>query len=180
MATLIRVDETCEIPDRLPVVALRDLVYFPYMVLPLLIGRPPSLAALEAAEKGAGYILFLAQKNVQVEDPSKDDLHRVGVVVKVLQVSRLADGNARVVLEGMGRCQVRRFLKSEAGFSASIEPFVAEERAAEQQEPKEDEALARGVLRLFHEYVHLCDRVPDDVLSSVSLENDRLRSAHQV
>jgi ATP-dependent Lon protease len=180
MATLIRVDETCEIPDRMPVVALRDLVYFPYMVLPLLIGRPPSLAALEAAEKGAGYILLLAQKNVQVEDPSKDDLHRVGVVAKVLQVSRLPDGNARVVLEGMGRCQVRRFLKSEAGFSASIEPFVAEERAAEQQEPKEDEALARGVLRLFHEYVHLCDRVPDDVLSSVSLESDRVRSAHLV
>ena len=179
MATLIRVDQTYEIPDRLPVVALRDLVYFPYMVLPLLIGRPPSLAALEAAEEGEGYILLLAQKNVQVEDPSKDDLHRVGVVAQVLQVSRLPDGNARVVLEGIGRCRVRRFLKSEAGFAASIEPFVVEERA-EGQESREDEALARGVLRLFHEYIHLCDRVPDDVLSSVSLESDRLRSAHLV
>ena len=179
MATLIRVDETYEIPDRLPVVALRDLVYFPYMVLPLLIGRPPSLAALEAAEKDAGYILLLAQKNIQVEDPSKADLHRVGVVARILQVSRLPDGNARVVLEGIARCRVRRFLKSDAGFAASIEPFVVEERA-EPQESKEDEALARGVLRLFHEYVHLCDRVPDDVLSSVSLESDRLRSAHLV
>ena len=179
MATLIRVDQTYEIPDRLPVVALRDLVYFPYMVLPLLIGRPPSLAALEAAEEGEGYILLLAQKNVQVEDPSRDDLHRVGVVAQVLQVSRLPDGNARVVLEGIGRCKVRRFLKSEAGFAASIEPFVVEE-LAEGQESKEDEALARGVLRLFHEYIHLCDRVPDDVLSSVSLESDRLRSAHLV
>ncbi len=179
MATLIRVDQTYEIPDRLPVVALRDLVYFPYMVLPLLIGRPPSLAALEAAEEGEGYILLLAQKNVQVEDPSRDDLHRVGVVAKVLQVSRLPDGNARVVLEGIGRCKVRRFLKSEVGFAASIEPFVVEE-LAEGQESKEDEALARGVLRLFHEYIHLCDRVPDDVLSSVSLESDRLRSAHLV
>ncbi len=79
MATLIRVDQTYEIPGHLPVVALRDLVFFPYMVLPLLIGRPPSIAALEAAEKGEGYILLLAQKDVQVEDPSKDDLHRVGV-----------------------------------------------------------------------------------------------------
>ena len=179
MATLIRVDQTYEIPDRLPVVALRDLVYFPYMVLPLLIGRPPSLAALEAAEQGEKYILLLAQKNVQVEDPSKDDLHRVGVVAQVLQVSRLPDGNARVVLEGIGRCRVRRFLKSEAGFAASIEPFVVEERS-EGQESREDEALARGVLRLFHEYIHLCDRVPDDVSSSVSLESDRLRSAHLV
>ena len=179
MATLIRVDQTYEIPDRLPVVALRDLVYFPYMVLPLLIGRPPSLAALEAAEQGERYILFLAQKNVQVEDPSKDDLHRVGVVAQVLQLSRLPDGNARVVLEGIGRCRVRRFLKSEAGFAASIEPFVVEERA-KGQESREDEALARGVLKLFHEYIHLCDRVPDDVSSSVSLESDRLRSAHLV
>ena len=179
MPTLIRVDQTYEIPDRLPVVALRDLVYFPYMVLPLLIGRPPSLAALEAAEEGAGYLLLLAQENVQVEEPSKDDLHRVGVVAQVLQVSRLPDGNARVVLEGIGRCRVRRFLKSEAGFAATVEPFVAEERA-DGQESKEDEALARGVLRLFHEYVHLCDRVPDDVMSSVSLESDRLRSAHLV
>ncbi len=70
MPTLIRVDQTYEIPDRLPVVALRDLVYFPYMVLPLLIGRPPSLAALEAAEEVEGYILLLAQENVEVEDPS--------------------------------------------------------------------------------------------------------------
>ena len=179
MPTLIRVDQTYEIPDRLPVVALRDLVYFPYMVLPLLIGRPPSLAALEAAEQGEGYLLLLAQENVQVEDPSKDDLHRVGVVAQVLEVSRLPDGNARVVLEGIGRCKVRRFLKSEAGFAATVEPFVARERA-DGRESKEDEALARGVLRLFHEYVHLCDRVPDDVVSSVSLESDRLRSAHLV
>ena len=179
MATLIRVDQSYEIPGQLPVVALRDLVFFPYMVLPLLIGRPPSLAALEAAEKGEGYILLLAQKDVQVEDPSKDDLHRVGVVAQVLQVSRLSDGNARVVLEGIGRCTVRRFLKSQAGFAASIEPFVAEERAGG-RERSEDEALARGVLRLFHEYVHLCDRVPDDVSSSISLEGDRLRSAHLI
>ena len=179
MATLIRVDQSYEIPDQLPVVALRDLVFFPYMVLPLLIGRPPSLAALEAAEKGDGYLLLLAQKDVQVEDPSKDEVHRIGVVAQVLQVSRLPDGNARVVLEGIGRCRVCRFLKPEAGFTASIEPFVTEERA-EGRESREDEAVARGVLRLFHEYVHLCDRVPDDVASSISLEGDRLRSAHLI
>ena len=179
MATLSRVDQTYEVPDQLPVVALRDLVFFPYMVLPLLIGRAPSLSALEAAEKGEGYILLLAQKDVGVEDPSKDDVHRVGVVAQVLQVSRLPDGNARVVLEGIGRTRVRRFLKSEPGIVAAIEPFVAEERADE-AEASEEEAIARGVLRLFHEYVHLCDRVPDDVAASITLEGDRLRSAHLI
>ena len=179
MAELIRVDQTYEVPDQLPVVALRDLVFFPYMVLPLLIGRPPSLAALEAAERGEGYVLLLAQKDVQVEAPSHDDMHRVGVVAQVLQVSRLPDGNARVVLEGVGRCRVRRFMTSENGFEAAIEPFVTEERTGPQEESG-DEAMARGVLRLFHEYVHLSDRVPDDVLSSTSLESDRLRSAHLI
>ena len=179
MATLIRVDQTYEIPDDVPVVALRDLVFFPYMVLPLLIGRPHSLAALEAAGKGEGFIVLLAQKDVQVEDPSEDDLHRLGVVAQVLQVSRLADGNARVVLEGIGRCRVRRFLKSEQGFAASIESFVAEERAPG-REASEDEAISRGVLRLFHEYVHLSERVPEEVLGSISLEGDRIRSAHLI
>ena len=115
MATLIRIDQSYEIPDELPVVALRDLVFFPYMVLPLLIGRPPSLAALEAAEAEEGYILLLAQKDVQVEDPTEEDAYRVGVVARVLQVSRLSDGNARVVFDGIGRGKVQRFLTSEAG-----------------------------------------------------------------
>ncbi len=179
MATLIRVDQTHEVPDELPVVALRDLVFFPYMVLPLLIGRPPSLAALQAAETGEGYIVLVAQKDLQVEDPSNDDVHRIGVVAQALEVSRLPDGNARVVLEGVGRCRLRWLVDSEAGFSASIEPFVAEERA-DREETNEEEATARGVLRLFHEYVHLCERVPNDVLSSTSLESDRLRSAHLI
>ena len=129
MATLIRVDQTYEIPDQLPVVALRDLVFFPYMVLPILIGRPPSLAALEAAEEGDGYILLLTQKDVQVEDPKRNDVHRVGTVARIIQVSRIPDGNARVVLEGLGRGRVRRFLPSDSGFRVSVEPFVREEAA---------------------------------------------------
>ena len=179
MATLIRLDQSYEIPDELPVVALRDLVFFPYMLLPLLIGRPPSLAALEAAESEEGYILLLAQKDVQVEDPTEEDAHRVGVVAKVLQVARLPDGNARVVFDGIGRGRVQRFLTSEAGFRAAIEPFVTEERVS-LPESNEDEALARGVLRLFHEYAQLNDRVPTDILGSISVETDRRKAAHLI
>ena len=179
MATLIRVDQTYEIPDQLPVVALRDLVFFPYMVLPILIGRPPSLAALKAAEEGDGYILLLAQKDVQVEDPRRNDIRRVGTVARILQVSRIPDGNARVVLEGLGRGRIRRFLPSDSGFRASVEPFVPEE-AATSPESNEDEALARGVVRLFNEYVRLSDRMPDELLASISLDGDRLRLAHLI
>ena len=179
MATLIRADQTNEVPDQLPVVALRDLVFFPYMVLPLLIGRPPSVAALEIAEEGDGYILLLAQKDVQVEDPERNDIHRVGTVARVLQVSRIPDGNARVVLEGLGRVRVRRFLPADAGLRASIEPFVEEEQATS-RESAEDEAVSRGVVKLFSEYIRLSDRVPDELLGSVALEGDRLRMAHLI
>ncbi len=179
MATLIRVDQTYETPDQLPVVALRDLVFFPYLVLPLLIGRPPSLASLDAAEEGKGFILLLAQKDVQVEDPTRNDIHRVGTVARILQVSRTPDSNARVVLEGLGRARVRRFLPWDAGFRASIEAFVPEERRPSRGST-EDEAAARGVVRLFNEYVELSDRMPDELLGSISLEGDRQRTAHLI
>ncbi|MEE2669693.1 MAG: endopeptidase La [Gemmatimonadota bacterium] len=179
MATLIRIDQSYKIPDELPAIPLRDLVFFPYIVLPLLIGRPSSLAALEVAENGEGYVLLLAQKDVQVEEPTEKDTHHVGVVAKVLEVARLSDGNARVVFEGIGRARVQHFLPSKVGFKVAIEPFVAEERIS-LPESNEDEALARGVLRLFHEYVHLNDLVPADILGSISLESDRIKVAHLI
>ena len=177
MATLIRVDQTYETPDRLPAVALRDLVFFPYLVSPLLIGRPPSLASLDAAEAGDRLILLLAQKDVQVEEPTPGDVHRVGTVARIVRFSRLPDGTARVVFEGLGRVRVRRFLSSEAGFRASVETFVAEERSRAVESP-EDEALARKVVRLFSEYARLHDRMPDELLESGSLQGDRQRTAH--
>jgi ATP-dependent Lon protease len=97
MATLKRVDETVELPDRLPVVALRDLVFFPYMVLPLLIGRPRSTAALGEAMEGDGLLLALTQRDVEQPEPGTQDLYRIGTVVRVLQTSQLPDGTSRVV-----------------------------------------------------------------------------------
>ncbi|SVC62577.1 uncharacterized protein METZ01_LOCUS315431, partial [marine metagenome] len=88
-------------------------------------------------------------------------------------------GNGRVVFEGIGRARVQHFLPSKVGFKVAIEPFVAEERIS-LPESNEDEALARGVLRLFHEYVHLNDLVPADILGSISLESDRIKVAHLI
>src|SRR5680860_1482165 len=110
MASLHRIDGPVEIPDELPVVALRDLVFFPYMVLPLLIGRAPSVAALEAAEKGDGLLLLVAQKAAEVVDPKEDDIHRLGTVIRVVQKTDLPDGTARVVMEGLGRARIEEFV----------------------------------------------------------------------
>ena len=179
MAKLIRVGQTLEVPDRLPVVALRDLVFFPYMVLPLLIGRPKSLEALDEAERDhEGLLLLLAQKDAEVDDPGRGHLHRVGTIARVLQVTKLADGNVRVMLEGLGRAKVRRFLPCENGFRVSLEPYVAGERDEPGSSLPDLEALIRGVERLYHEYVHLSSRIPDELLESISVDGDRVRLAH--
>src|SRR5690606_3272140 len=85
MATLIRVDDRIDVPDRLPVVALRDLVFFPYVVLPILVGRHRSVAALDEAREEEGMVLLLAQKDPGVDEPGSADLFRVGTVARALQ-----------------------------------------------------------------------------------------------
>ena len=88
MATVRRSDEVLELPDDAPVVALRDLVFFPYMVLPLLIGRPASLAALEAAAaRPDGLLVLIAQRDPSCEAPLHDDLFPVGTVARAVQIS---------------------------------------------------------------------------------------------
>ena len=106
MATLVRAEDRVEVPGRLPVIALRDLVFFPYIVLPLLIGRERSVTALQEARDEEGLVLLVAQKDASVDDPGSTDLHRVGTVARVVQVSRLPDGTSRVVLEGLGQIPV--------------------------------------------------------------------------
>jgi ATP-dependent Lon protease len=161
------------------VVALRDLVFFPYMVLPLLIGRPRSLVALEEAEKlGHGLLLLLSQKQPSVEDPDRDDLFRVGTVARLVQVARLQDGTSRVVLEGLGRARVTRLLTSADVFRARVEPLVERECDPHGGVDPAAEALARRVLRLYDEYARLNERIPEDVPASLIETRDRHRLLH--
>ncbi len=178
MGSLIRVDDTIEIPKVLPVVALRDLVFFPYMVLPLLIGRPRSVAALDQADANDGLLLLVAQRHPEVEDPRPEELHSVGTVVRLVQVTRLTDGTARVVMEGIGRARPVEYLSDPSCIQAQVTPFG--EREAEGEPPREAdvEALGRRVERLYEEYVRLNARLPDELLSTVTGTGDRVRMAH--
>ena len=180
MATLTRVDGTFEIPSKLPVIALRDLVYFPYMVLPLLIGRARSVLALEEAEKGEGYALLLAQKDATVDRPEKDDLYRMGTVVKVTQTSHLADGTARVVMDGLCRARVKRFLPSGDQFRATVELAPDDEAPAATPGPFSIEALVRNVEKMFREYVRLCERVPDEAVNLLDQDRGIVRIGHLI
>src|SRR5262245_11469793 len=98
--------------NRLPVLPLRDVVLYPYTVMPLIVGRPGSMAAIEAAMGAHGALFLVAQRNAEVEDPSAADLFRVGVVGRIVQITRQPNGTARILIEGISRARVAKFARA--------------------------------------------------------------------
>ncbi len=179
MAILQRAEDQIEIPDRLPVIALRDLVFFPYMVLPLLIGRARSVSALKEAQQGDGLVLLVTQRDPSTDDPGGDDLFRLGTVARVVQVSVLPDGTARVVLEGLGRARIRRLNTTTEALRATASLAVPRETEAEGAGEGLRE-LADRVVRLYAEYARLHERIPDELPGILAQTRDRVRLAHLV
>ncbi len=171
MPILEREDEIIEIPDILPVLPLRDVVIFPGMITPLLVGRPRSLASLEEAMEGDRLMLVLTQKQVNVDEPVPKDLYRMGTIVKVLQLMRLVEGTVRILVEGLTRGEVERFVAQKRFFRAKVNMIPPAETSS-----KRVEAMIRSISSQFTEYVQLNKRIPDEVLRTVlPIENhDRL------
>src|SRR5881628_2129549 len=111
--------------DRLPVLPLRDVVVFPYVVMPLLVGRTASLAAIEAANEEDRLVLVVAQRDPETQEPAAADLYRVGVVARVRQLSRLGTGTVRVLIEGVARARVSRYVPGTDCLRAIVEPLPA-------------------------------------------------------
>ena len=97
-------------PRRLAVLPLRDVVVFPYVAMPLLVGRQASLGAIEAAAAEGGTLFLVAQRSADTEEPAAGDLHRVGVVARIVQATRQANGTARILVEGVRRARVTRYI----------------------------------------------------------------------
>ena len=108
--------------ELLPVLPLRDIVVFPHMIVPLFVGREKSVRALEAVMKDDKQILLVAQKNATQDDPSADDIYRVGTVSTILQLLKLPDGTVKVLVEGGRRAGIVGFKETEAYFEAFVEP----------------------------------------------------------
>ena len=179
MATLRRAEDSIEIPDRLPVIALRDLVFFPYLVLPLLIGRDRSVIALGEARQNDDLVLLLTQKDPATDDPNADNLFGVGTVARIVQVTTLPDGMARVVLEGLGRARVLRLTTTTEALRASVELVTASESDTDPP-TKSLQCQVNEVVRLYGEYSRLHDRIPDEVPGIPSADGDRIRLAHLI
>src|SRR5258705_7760845 len=163
MIRLERDGEVFEIRDRIPLLPLRDVVIYPYMTIPLLVGRIPSVNAIEAAVQKDRVLFVLAQRRPDVPDPVSKDLYRVGTVVRVLQLFRLPDGTMRVLVEGICRARAKKFFKGSDSMAVSVSLIEDKVRQDAQLE-----ALMRNVLASFDDYVHLNRRVPDEVLSTAN------------
>ena len=149
--------------ELLPVLPLRDIVVFPHMIVPLFVGREKSVRALEAVMKDDKQILLVAQKNAAQDDPSVDDIYRVGTVSTILQLLKLPDGTVKVLVEGGKRAKIGGFKETDSYFEAFTEamPDVM-------GEPKELEALGRTVVSQFEQYIKLNKKIAPEVLVSLN------------
>ena len=170
-----RADESFEFGSRLPCLPLRDVVVFPYMTIPLLVGRPASVRAIERAVAGDRIAVVVTQKRSEVSDPEPGDLYGLGTVVRLLQLFRLPDGTLRVLVEGVARARIEELMWVGDSYDASID-LVSEESSAS----TETEALQRNVVATFTDYVRLNRRIPDEVLGTVTNLTDPSAVAHAV
>lgn len=183
MTTIHRTDGPVQLPNELPTVSLRDLVFFPYMVLPLLIGRPPSVAALARADTDeAGRLLLLVtQRDIGCEAPTAGDVYPVGTVARIIQSTHLADGTHRVVLEGIGRVRVTEWVAPAGELRCRVAPLVAREHGDSATPLAPDaEALVRAVSRMFQDYAALHERLAGDLTPPLGEVHDRVRLAHLI
>jgi ATP-dependent Lon protease len=161
--------------DLLPVLPLRDIVVFPHMIVPLFVGREKSVRALEAVMKDDKQILLVAQKNAAQDDPSADDIFRVGTVSTILQLLKLPDGTVKVLVEGSRRAQITAFKETEHYFEAFVEPMPDRE-----PEAKELDALGRTVVGQFEQYIKLNKKIAPEVLVSLNQIEDPSKLADSI
>ena len=168
-------------PVDLPLLPLRDVVIFPHMVIPLFVGRPKSIKALEAAMEAERRIMLVAQKAAAKDEPQVDDMFEVGCVSTILQMLKLPDGTVKVLVEGQQRALVQKIEEGESHFTARVTPVQAPDPASiERVQASEIEALRRAVMQQFDQYVKLNKKIPPEILTSISSIDDPGRLADTI
>ena len=170
-------------PIELPMLPLRDVVVFPHMVIPLFVGRPKSIKALEAAMENDRRIMLVAQKTAAKDEPLVTDMFEMGCISTILQMLKLPDGTVKVLVEGHQRASVDKIDDVESHFTAIVTPIAAEAALlgqAEKDSGSEVEALRRAVMQQFDQYVKLNKKIPAEILSSIASIDDAGRLADTI
>jgi ATP-dependent Lon protease len=160
---------------QLPLLPLRDVVVFPHMVIPLFVGRPKSIKALEAAMEQGKSILLAAQKAAAKDEPSASDIYDIGCIANILQMLKLPDGTVKVLVEGVQRAHIHHIAESDTH-------FVADYSAVESElgDEAEVEAMRRTIVQQFDQYVKLNKKIPPEILTSLSGIDDAGRLADTI
>lgn len=156
----------------MPILALRDVVVYPHMVIPLFVGREKSIQCLEAAMDNDKQIFLVAQKDAGIDEPAVDDIYTVGTVATILQLLKLPDGTVKVLVEGNVRGQIEKYIDVEPFFTGEIKSIEAETL-----DDAEQEVLIRSAVSQFEGYVKLNKKIPPEVLTSLNGIEDAARLA---
>ncbi|WP_107869113.1 endopeptidase La [Pseudoduganella sp. UC29_71] len=160
---------------QLPLLPLRDVVVFPHMVIPLFVGRPKSIKALEAAMEQGKSIMLAAQKAAAKDEPSASDIYEIGCVANILQMLKLPDGTVKVLVEGAQRARIKKITDAPTHFVADLTPLDSEIG-----DDSEIEAMRRAIVQQFDQYVKLNKKIPPEILASLSGIDDAGRLADTV
>ena len=160
---------------QLPLLPLRDVVVFPHMVIPLFVGRPKSIKALEAAMEQGKSIMLAAQKAAAKDEPSASDIYEIGCVANILQMLKLPDGTVKVLVEGAQRARINKITDTPTHFVADLTPLDSE-----LGDDSEIEAMRRAIVQQFDQYVKLNKKIPPEILASLSGIDDAGRLADTV
>ena len=156
----------------LPVLPLRDVVVFPYMVMPLFVGRAKSISALDEAMNEGKQLLLVSQKQADLEEPTVDDVFDVGTIANIIQLLKLPDGTVKVLVEGQQRAKINQLNDGEDHFSAEVTPIETTFG-----DEKELDVVKAAVLNEFENYLQLNKKIPADVLGALQRIDDADRLA---
>src|SRR6202162_4115374 len=155
-------EETSALSTQLPLLPLRDVVVFPHMVIPLFVGRPKSIKALETAMEAGKSIVLVAQKSAAKDEPAPEDLYTIGTVANILQMLKLPDGTVKVLVEGSQRTRINQIVDAKTHFTVEATPIPADNEIT-----NEVEAMRRTLVAQFDQYVKLNKKIPPEILTSL-------------
>ena len=149
------------IPEELPILPLRDIVIFPYMIFPVLVGREQSIRAANYAAEHTKYIFLSTQKKSAIEDPSEKDLYTEGTIAKIVQILKLPNGLMKILVDGLFQARIVEFTNNKSFFEAKVEIIIPT-----LDNDHEMNAMIRQMTQLFKDYVKISKNVPKDTITA--------------